>query len=71
MHVPLLLSRGREQGLVGYLMHFVGPVWGLFLLMVPIEFMGHVARPLSLSVRLYANMFAGEQVTMAFLGLTN
>ena len=29
-----------------------------------------MARPLSLTVRLYANMFAGEQVTTVFLGLT-
>ncbi len=30
----------------------------------------HLARPLSLTIRLYANMYAGEQVTMVFLGLT-
>ena len=29
-----------------------------------------LARPLSLTIRLYANMYAGEQVTLAFLGLT-
>jgi F-type H+-transporting ATPase subunit a len=39
-------------------------------MMVPIEIISHMARPLSLTIRLYANMFAGEQVTMAFLGLT-
>ena len=35
--------------------------------MIPIEIVSHLARPLSLTVRLYANMFAGEQVTMVFL----
>jgi F-type H+-transporting ATPase subunit a len=60
----------KEQGAGRYLLHFVGPIPALFLLMVPIELMGHFARPLSLTIRLYANMFAGEQVTMAFLGLT-
>ncbi len=60
----------REQGVGKYLMHFLGPIWWLAWLMLPIELMSHMARPLSLSVRLYANMFAGEQVTMAFLGLT-
>lgn len=60
----------REQGLWRYLLHFAGPIPALFLLMVPIELMGHFARPLSLTIRLYANMFAGEQVTMAFIGLT-
>jgi F-type H+-transporting ATPase subunit a len=39
-------------------------------LMVPIELISHMARPLSLTIRLYANMFAGEQVTLVFLGLT-
>jgi F-type H+-transporting ATPase subunit a len=29
-----------------------------------------MARPLSLTIRLYANMYAGEQVTLLFLSLT-
>jgi len=37
---------------------------------VPIEVISHCARMLSLTVRLYANMFAGEQVTGVFLSLT-
>src|ERR1041385_783226 len=60
----------RELGVGRYLMQFVGPIPALFILMVPIELMSHLARPLSLTIRLFANMFAGEQVTMAFLGLT-
>jgi F-type H+-transporting ATPase subunit a len=39
-------------------------------LMIPIEIISHLARPLSLTVRLYANMFAGEMVTVTFLSLT-
>ena len=39
-------------------------------LMIPIEFISHLARPLSLTIRLYANMFAGEMVTITFLSLT-
>jgi len=38
--------------------------------MIPIELVSHMARPLSLTIRLWANMFAGEQVTMVFLRLT-
>jgi F-type H+-transporting ATPase subunit a len=38
--------------------------------MFPIEIISHLARPLSLTVRLYANMFAGEQVTLVFLQMT-
>ena|SRR6185295_10982184 len=60
----------RAQGFGKYLLHFLGPVWWLAWLMLPIEIMGTLARPLSLTIRLYANMFAGEQVTIAFLGLT-
>jgi F-type H+-transporting ATPase subunit a len=60
----------RAQGLGKYLAHFVGPLWFLAPLIVPIELISHMARPLSLSVRLYANMYAGEQVTLVFLTLT-
>ncbi len=38
--------------------------------MIPIELISHLARPLSLTIRLYANMFAGEMVTRTFLTLT-
>lgn len=60
----------RELGILGYLKQFLGPVWWLAVLMVPLEIISHLARVLSLSVRLYANMFAGDQVTLAFLNLT-
>lgn len=60
----------REHGPLKYAAHFVGPMWFLAPLIVPIEIISHLARPLSLSVRLYANMYAGEQVTLVFLGLT-
>jgi F-type H+-transporting ATPase subunit a len=58
------------QGPLRYLAHFAGPLWWLAPLMFPIEIISHLARLLSLTVRLYANMFAGEQVTLVFLGLT-
>jgi F-type H+-transporting ATPase subunit a len=53
-----------------YALHFLGPKWWLAPLMLPIELVSHMARPLSLTVRLYANMFAGEQVTLVFLSMT-
>jgi len=53
-----------------YPLHFAGPVWWLAPLMLPIEIISHLARCLSLTVRLYANMFAGDQVTTVFLRLT-
>jgi len=60
----------QANGLLRYTAHFAGPVWWLAPLMIPIEIVSHLARPLSLAIRLYANMFAGEKVTMVFLGLT-
>jgi F-type H+-transporting ATPase subunit a len=60
----------QEQGIGGYLKHFTGPSPLLAPLMFPIELVSMLARPLSLTIRLYANMLAGEQVTLVFLGLT-
>ena len=60
----------REQGVDRYLVHFAGPMPVLAPLMVPIELISHLSRPLSLTVRLFANMFAGERVTLTFLSLT-
>lgn len=60
----------REQGVGKYLAHFAGPVWWMAPIMFPIEIISHFARPLSLTIRLYANMFAGERVTVTFLTLT-
>jgi len=53
-----------------YGMQFVGPILFLAPLMILIEIISHLARPMSLTIRLYANMFAGERVTLVFLGLT-
>jgi F-type H+-transporting ATPase subunit a len=68
----------RANGL-GYVAHFLGPVndksiplvvrIGIAFLMFPIELFSHVARMLSLTVRLFANMFAGDMVTMVFFSL--
>ncbi len=59
----------REQGPIGHLKHFLGPIWWISWLMLPIELISHLARILSLTVRLYANMFAGEMVTLVFFSL--
>jgi len=52
-----------------YIKQFVGPVWWLYWLLFPIEVISHFARILSLTVRLYANMFAGDLLTIAFFSL--
>ena len=53
-----------------YLKQFLGPIPVMAPLMIPIEVISHLARPLSLTIRLFANMYAGEQVTLVFLSLT-
>lgn len=58
----------RQHG-VHYIKQFLGPLSALAWLMFPIEVISHFARILSLTVRLYANMFAGDMVTLAFFSL--
>ncbi|OHB77870.1 MAG: ATP synthase F0 subunit A, partial [Planctomycetes bacterium RBG_16_59_8] len=47
----------RANGVGGYLKHFMGPVLFLAPLMIVVEFIGEVAKPMSLSLRLYGNIF--------------
>ncbi len=62
-------AQGFKHAGVGYLKHFAGPMPALAILMVPIEIISHLARVLSLTIRLYANMFAGDMVTLVFFSL--
>jgi F-type H+-transporting ATPase subunit a len=52
-----------------YIKHFTGPVWWLAPLMLVIEIASHLARVLSLTIRLFANMFASDMVTLVFFTL--
>jgi F-type H+-transporting ATPase subunit a len=54
----------REQGTVGYLKHFAGPVWWMSPLLFPVEVISHLARMMSLTIRLYANMLASDLLTI-------
>jgi F-type H+-transporting ATPase subunit a len=49
----------RAQGLK-YFKHFLGPIPALAPLMIPIEIISHFSRPVSLSMRLFGNIFAEE-----------
>lgn len=59
----------RHHGVVGYLKHFAGPDVFLWPLLFPVEIISTCARLLSLTVRLWANMFSSELVYVIFLGL--
>lgn len=59
----------RAQGPIGYLKHFMGPIWWMSWLLLPIEIVSHLARIMSLTIRLYANMYASDLVTLGFFSL--
>ena len=59
----------REQGFVGYLKELAGPLWWIAPLLFPIEIISHLARMMSLTIRLYANMLASDLVTLVFFSL--
>jgi F-type H+-transporting ATPase subunit a len=54
---------------VKYIKHFLGPVWWMAPLMLPIEIIGHLARILSLTFRLFGNMMGHEIVLSILFGL--
>ena len=58
----------KEHG-IAYIKQFTGPIWWLVPLMLPIEIIGHLARPVSLTLRLFGNMYGHEIVLMIFLSL--
>jgi F-type H+-transporting ATPase subunit a len=58
----------RSHG-IKYFKHFLGPVWWLAWLMLPIEIVSHIARPVSLSMRLLGNIVADHAVVLVFFGI--
>ncbi|CAN5704008.1 hypothetical protein BH24ACI2_BH24ACI2_11260 [soil metagenome] len=64
-----------ENGIVNHLKHFAGPRLPLLLaiiitpLIFGIELISNMIRPLTLAVRLFANMFADEQISSQISGL--
>ena len=58
----------REHGF-GYIKKFMGPVWWLAPLLMPIELISHLVRPISLSVRLFGNMTGDHKVVAAFTSM--
>lgn len=58
----------KHHGL-GYIKHFLGPIAWLAPVMFFIEVIGHLSRPVSLTLRLFGNMNGHELVLMIFFGL--
>jgi len=56
----------RAQGAANYFKHFLGPLPALAPLMLPIEIISHFSRIVSLSLRLFGNIF-GEELVIAAL----
>jgi F-type H+-transporting ATPase subunit a len=52
-----------------YIMHFMGPMLPLAPLMFPIEVISHLARPFSLSMRLFGNISGEHSVALVFYGI--
>jgi len=59
----------KEHGVVKYAAHFCGPFWWLAWLMLPIEIISHLARPMSLSLRLFGNIMGDHLVGAIFFML--
>jgi F-type H+-transporting ATPase subunit a len=59
----------KEQGLLHYLKHFMGPIAILAPLFILIEIIGHLARILSLGMRLFGNIFGEHTATGIFMGM--
>jgi F-type H+-transporting ATPase subunit a len=71
MAVPVFLAThyyGIKVHGVKYIKHFLGPIMLLAPMMFIIEFIGHLVRPVTLSVRLFGNMIAKHMILFA-LGL--
>jgi F-type H+-transporting ATPase subunit a len=59
----------KTHGFWKYMAHFAGPSLAIAPLLFVIEIIGHLARPFSLSVRLFGNIFAEELIITSLNGL--
>jgi F-type H+-transporting ATPase subunit a len=62
----------REQGIVGYVKHFWAPPgapWWIGFIMFPIELISHTSRVMSLSLRLFGNIFGEELVILILFSI--
>jgi F-type H+-transporting ATPase subunit a len=57
----------KVQGPITYLKHLAGPAWYVWIITIPVEIVSHLARMMSLTVRLTGNMFADHTLISVFL----
>jgi len=55
---------GIKRHGIAYVKHFMGPMWALAPLMLPIELISHLARVMSLTFRLFGNMVAKHKLLL-------
>ena len=56
----------KKHGIVKYIKSFTGPIWWMAPLMLPVEIISHLARPLTLTLRLFGNI-KGEDLVLIIL----
>ena len=60
---------GFKEGGIHYMKHFLGPVWYMAWLLLPIELISHTVRPFTLALRLKGNMSGDHTVLSAFTNM--
>jgi F-type H+-transporting ATPase subunit a len=60
---------GVSQKGLKYFKHFLGPIPVMAPLMIVMETISELARPVALSVRLFANIFGGEMIIKILFGM--
>jgi F-type H+-transporting ATPase subunit a len=61
---------GFQHAGIHYLKHFMGPIWWMIPILLPIELISNFVRPLSLGIRLSVNMTADHTILGTFIDLT-
>ncbi len=59
----------KENGIIAHLGHLTGPIWWIAPLIFSIELFSNLIRPITLGIRLFANLFADEQIAVIISGL--
>jgi F-type H+-transporting ATPase subunit a len=61
---------GVHHAGLAYFKHFLGPIWWMAPILLPIEIISNCVRPVSLGIRLSVNMTADHTILGTFIDLT-